>query len=199
MDFHIQLPEPTETYFRIGRMLKAFFPLIVVGILVTLLTLLLLLLNATCCWYFPGFGRYYRMYVQSRFLSMLGLLLEVNKPLPAALQILTDSRFFRGVAELRISQLGARIAQGEPLAECMRSLGLLPASMAPLVHAAERAHNLPWALTELGDVLGRRLVRNTQRLIMILFPLTVLAVAVLVAFVAYAMFVPLLQLMEGVA
>jgi type II secretory pathway component PulF len=70
--------------------------------------------------------------------------------------------------------------------------------MVALVSAAQRAHNLSWALSELGDMQARRAVRISERLSLTIFPIAVFAVGLLVAFVAFGMFMPLLTLLAEV-
>ena len=90
-----------------------------------------------------------------------------------------------------------RIKQGQPLAESLYWGGLLPAATVPLVHAAERVNNLPWALTELGDMLGNRSVRALRRFSQVVSPLFVVLIGLVVGFAVIAMFMPLIQVIQN--
>jgi type IV pilus assembly protein PilC len=99
------------------------------------------------------------------------------------------------VASRRLKQVCFQVEQGEPLAKPLHRHGLLPAAMVPLVQAAERAHNLPWALAELGDHLADRTAVRVRRVLQTFFPLSVFAIGLLIGFVVVGMFLPLLKLM----
>jgi general secretion pathway protein F len=135
------------------------------------------------------------MHVQARVLRMLGILLEVERPVPQALAVLADSGYFSRVARNRLNAARGAVERGEPLAPTLQRFGLLPRRMVALVQAAERAHNLPWALAELGDHLAQRAVRLMRRLTLVFFPAAVVGVGVIVAAVVLGWFLPLIKLL----
>jgi type II secretory pathway component PulF len=198
-DFKMKLPEPTQHVMGVGRFVTTHGGYLGLAVLGAVALGLLLSLNSVWRWYFPGLGRLYRMHVQSRVLRMLGLLLEAHRPLPEALAVLADSEFFAGVAQRRLRAVRAAILQGEPLAPSLQRQGLLPTRMVALVQAAERARNLPWALAELGDLLGQRTVRILRRLTMAIAPAAVLVAGIFVGYVALAWFLPLIKLITEMA
>jgi type II secretory pathway component PulF len=121
----------------------------------------------------------------------------VGRPVPEALGRLRDTGYFVAPARWRLHKARRRIEQGEALADSLRRGRVLPAAMVPLVSAAERAGNLPWALAELAEHLAQRTARRVRQLSLVLFPIPIVAMGLLVGFVSYGIFVPLLQLMEG--
>jgi type II secretory pathway component PulF len=70
--------------------------------------------------------------------------------------------------------------------------------MVPLVSAAERVHNLPWALAALGETLAGRGMRTVQRISLALHPIFLIVVGGMVAFVVFGMFAPLVDLLAKV-
>lgn len=168
-----------------------------VGFLLVLGVVALLLVSTTARWYCPIVGRFYRQHIQAQVIRLLGLLLEAGKTVPEALHILADSEYFPEVARRRLASAGERVEQGQPLAASLRACGLLPKAMAPLVQAAERLRNLPWALAQLGEQRIARTVQAIRRLSMLASPATVFGVGLLVGFTVLAMFIPLLDLMES--
>jgi type II secretory pathway component PulF len=198
-DFKLRLPETTAVLIGTTRFARDNLPPILGAVLGVVLLIVFAAFSSKVCWHFPVLGRLYRMNAQARLLKGLGMLLEARTPLPAALELLNDRELLPRVLCERIGRLSKDVELGQSLAESMRRHGLLPAAMAPLVHSAERARNLPWALTELGEHLARRLARLVHRWSLILFPITVLLVACVVGFVASAMFLPLVHIIEGVA
>jgi general secretion pathway protein F len=192
-DFHMRLPWLTEQLIIHSRR----FWLLPVYLWLALLALVTVLLGSSiCCWHCPIVRRFYRMDNQGRVLQMLGLLLHAGQTVPDALRLLTGLGAFRPVVHRRLTQALHRVEQGAPLPETLQQQGLLPRSMLPLVQAAQRAGNLPWALSELGESLNRRLVRQVQRFTMIAFPLLVMAVGLLVGLFVVGYFLPLIEMIS---
>jgi type IV pilus assembly protein PilC len=196
-DFHLRLPISTQTFTTTGRWVASHALATPVAGLLLLTVFNVLLFSSRVKWYFPVVGRFYRMHCRGQFLQTLGLMLQTGKPVPDILERVIDSRLLPSVVARRAEELALDLSQGEPLGPSLARRGLATAPMQALIGAAERAHNLPWALEELGDTLLRRSARLSHRLVMAAFPLAVFACACLIAFVAVAMFLPLVALMEG--
>jgi general secretion pathway protein F len=197
-DLKLKLPPLTDVVIGVGRWFERYGGLMVLAAVPLSIALFVSLLSPTVRWHLPGFGLIARMHTQSRLLRMLALLLEARKSLPEALSVLLASGYFRGVARTRLLEAQRSIAQGGALADSLQRAGLLPQRMVPLVQAAQRAHNLPWALAELGESLARRAARISQRISLALFPVAVVIAGLLVAFVALGVFLPLIALINGV-
>ncbi len=198
-DFGMQLPWLTLQLAQLADWCSHFAWLLVLGFLGLLTLAILAFLNPQMRWYLPGFRRLYRMSVQSRILKMLAVMLEAEKPLPEALSILSDSGVFPFAVCQSLHQGRTQIEQGQTLPDVLSGVGLLPAHMAPLVRAAERARNLPWALTELGNNLASRAVWLRRRLSLFLFSTSVVLVGLLVGFMVVGMFMPLVKLISEIA
>jgi type IV pilus assembly protein PilC len=124
---------------------------------------------------------------------MLAMLLRTGHTVPDALALLSSLPIGRPT-RMRLEAARQRVSQGEPLAEGLLDAGLLTNAMAPLVHAAQRAGNLPWALAELADTIYQRTVRAIQRVMQVIFPLTVICLGLVVGFFVIALFMPLIKL-----
>jgi type II secretory pathway component PulF len=193
-DFRMQLPEPTrhviafrDSFF--GKPLG--WALLLIGIASGITVLMV---SPSARWYFPGIGRLSRMNVQSRLLSMLGILLETERPLPQALDLLADSGYFRAPANQRLERVRQSVERGDPLAPALNRQGLLPTRMVPLVQTAERTRTLPNTLVMLGTHLAERAANVIRRFSMIIFPLVVIAFGVLIGYIALAWFLPLIKM-----
>ncbi|MBI3406987.1 MAG: type II secretion system F family protein [Planctomycetes bacterium] len=195
LDLQAGLPDVTRWFLSVVRFGAKHFALVSAGFLALIVSGATVFFSSTLCWNLPFVRRYYRRYAQGRILTMLSLLLEAGKTCPAALRILADSGYFGTAVRKRI--IGARqcIEEGAALAESLHQTGLLPAPMKHLIQAAERAHNLPWALGELGQALGMQLRRGFQRIAQVFFPAGICLAGAMVAFVVFATFFPLLTLM----
>jgi len=199
VDFGMELPPTTRSLFAFTDVLAKqawFFVLLVPG-LIGLAAVLLT--SATACWFFPGIGSLYRGYIRGRVLGALGVLLDAGRPAPAALALLADTGAFSGAVERRIDQSRVAVEEGMPLPEALRNSGLISRSMGPLLRAALRAQNLSWALAELSDAALKRTIRLMRRISQVMFPVTVVAIGLLVGFVVVAMFMPLIAVIGQLA
>ena len=194
-EFKIEMPEWTTRLFEYGELAVDYLWMPPVFVLAMVSGLILLILSPTIRWYFPPVAWFYRRNVQSRVLKMFAGLLEAKKPAPESLALLTDSGYFPEVVRKRLERVRHRVEQGEPLADSLRRGRLLPTAAVALVQAAERVGNLPWVLMEVADALANRMVRRLRRISLLLFPVTLLGIGGLVAFMALGMFLPLIEIM----
>jgi type II secretory pathway component PulF len=123
--------------------------------------------------------------------------LQTGKPLPLILERVLQAGLLPTAVAVRVERLALDLEEGQPLADSLVKHGLATRSMQGLIASAETARNLPWALEELGDALVRRSARLSYRIVMVLFPLSILAVSCLIGFVAVSLFDPLVALIEG--
>jgi len=195
-DLKVKLPELTEQYISFGRWVGRYGG--VFGLIVLILFALfgLILFNSKVCWHFPVVGRIYRLRLQAGILKGLAILMKTGKPTPQAMDLLIESGYFPSVVCLKLEAVRKAIDQGQPLPENLCQNGLLPQSMVPLLQAAGRADNLPWALGELGESQAKRAVRLARRLVMAIFPISIMAIGLAVAAIALGMFLPLVELIS---
>jgi type II secretory pathway component PulF len=194
-DFKQPLPD-TTIYLNTAWASLSEWWLVIAGSIAAVLGLVALIIASPLVrWRLPLIGRAYRWEVQGLILRMLGALVAAGRPLPESLARLVDAADFPPVVRRRIYSARQAIERGDSLADSLYRVGLLPSSMAPLVRAAQRAHTLPWALTELGEVLSGRATRVVRRVSLILSPALVIVVGTIVGFIVLAMFLPLIQLL----
>lgn len=155
--------------------------------------------SSTVRWYLPVFGQLYRMIVQSRLLRMLSMLLEAGKTVPHSLALLSASGAFAPEARRRLDAARESVMDGNPLADSLRREGLLRPTMAPLVQAAERMQNLPWALTELGQHLFNQVMRRARRVSLVAFLVALGGVGLFAGFLAIGLFMPMVGLLEALS
>jgi type IV pilus assembly protein PilC len=197
-DFGAELPALTRSVITDSSVIGKYWYVVVLTIQGVILLIITLTFSSTARWFFPGFGTIYRQEVRSRVLRYLGLLLETGMTVPESIVALR--RLPLGYTALdRLEDVRNQIEQGEPLGDSLFRVGLLPWRMLPLVHAAERAGNLPWALVEMAESLYQRTMRLIQRVMQVVFPATVVLLGCLVAIVVVSFFLPLVQLISELA
>jgi type II secretory pathway component PulF len=197
-NFKMRLPPITETFVNASRGFVGHLWMLPVVWLLVLALVNLLIFSSQAKWYFPVLGRLYRMQLRGEFLQTLGLMLTTGKPLPEILKQLIHSGHLPSALSRRAARLAADLDQGQALTTSLATRGLTTRSMQGLLEAATKANNLSWALRESGDSSIRRGTILGQRCAQVIFPLAIFLCACLTAFVAIAMFSPLIRLMEGV-
>lgn len=147
-------------------------------------------------WYTPLIGQLYRWDIQARVLRALGRYIAVGRTIPESLVAISESRALPKMIRKRLVAASAAVEAGEPFPEVLREKGLLPASMVPLVVAAGKANTLPWTFAALGDHLLARSFRLVRRVTAVLSPIAIVCIGAFVAFVALAMFMPMIELLN---
>jgi type II secretory pathway component PulF len=194
-DFKMNLPPVTEWLIQAMMYIADFLSLVIAGIALAVALGILILGTPTIRWYVPIVGRLFRWEARGLVLRMLGLLFEVGRPAPEALGLLADAPDIPVVVHRRLYRAKWAVQNGRPLAEALYEAGLLQKNAIPLVNAAERTHTLPFALTELGDLLAGRAVRLARRLSLIVAPILILAIGLLVGFIVVGIFSPLIEIL----
>ena len=99
----------------------------------------------------------------------------------------------------RAAAVRLALAQGEPCWELLAREGFLKPKEVALIEAAQRAGNLPWALDTLADSLDRRWLFRLATIMELLRPVAILCLGAIVGFVAIALFMPLVKLLNDLS
>lgn len=196
-DFDVDLPSATRTAIWIGSNGFAGFlglaGLVVAGALV-------LRLGGRQGWIgefwnsLPVLGPLWRFLDLAEFSRWMALLVEQEVPLPEALRLAAGGvrAHYLAAAACRAA---ARLEQGAPLAEALRSERTFAPTLAVLVGPAA-AGALAEAFGSAADLFAGRADAQAQGLQWLALPVTALVVLALVSFVLVAIFVPLILLIE---
>lgn len=145
----------------------------------------------------PVVGNVLNLMVTTRFAHNLGLLYRGGVPLPAALDLVAGVAGGPWVDEI-IRSFKARVLAGEALSEAMGRVDLFPSLMVRLVACGERTGRLDEALalgaSHYQELLGQRVKALTGAL----EPVLILTLVAIVGFVAVAMILPILSLLQSV-
>lgn len=198
-EFGTVLPAATEQVMDLGSLATAYALALVLNVFFLIGLVIAFVFSSYLRWYFPGVGRLYQQHVQGRVLQLLSIVLATQKPIPQAVDFLVQEDYGPALVRNRLRTLRHRIEQGHDLADALHGCGLLPGSMVPLVHSAQRVGNLPWALAELGQARTNRLLRILSLGSTLLSPVVILAIGLLVGFIVKGMFLPLVKLLEVMA
>lgn len=183
------------TWHPVSRVVIQVGVLLAESLMALALIIIVLVSSSSVRWYTPVIAYYYRAASRGQVLQMLGLLVEVGRPLPEALGTLARAGFAAPVRR-RLYRAQALAEQGRSLSDSLHQASLLPRNMKPLVDSAQAMGNLPWALRELAEGLFARLQRRLYRVMMTVFPASVMLVGAVFGAICVAMFLPLITLIE---
>ena len=148
--------------------------------------------------YIPVLGPLWRMAAHAEFCRTLCLFVERGGPLPDGLRAASytadDAEIVAGAEEL-----ARRVESGARLSDSLADLDQFPPTMSPVLSWGERNGTLQEALTMLAE-LYEETSRNYARLLRSLAPtLSMLAIAIVAAFLATATFTPLISFIDRLA
>lgn len=143
----------------------------------------------------PGTAWLSRRLETAWILDALALIAQQQRPLPEGIATLARS-YPRWSVRRRLVKVSRDLQQGDDWGESLvRHKLLQPADLAVL-QSAQRLGNLPWALKEMADSNRRRVAYRAQRLLQVLFPLTLLAFGAWVAAFVIGYFIPLCEVIQ---
>lgn len=146
----------------------------------------------------PAAGPAWRELASLRFVRTWSLLLARGVGLVDALPLAGRASGSPWLADAADREAAA-LAQGKPLVEAVRGIRALDPSLASWVRAGETSGNLPGLLDTAAGRLQRSWERRTSRGMMLLEIALTLAVGLVVAFIALAILLPVLQMNQGLA
>ncbi|MDP6469159.1 MAG: type II secretion system F family protein [Pirellulaceae bacterium] len=147
---------------------------------------------------FPVANWLTRRYDGALVMRTLGLAAQEQRPFSNVIAILArlyPKRSVRG----SLDEAGRRINRGEPWTESLQRTGIIREADGTVLEAAERTGNIAWALEEMADSGMRRWVFRLRIVLNVLFPILVLVLGLIVAFLVIGLFVPLTSLIEGMS
>lgn len=144
----------------------------------------------------PIIGPLLRLLALTRFAHNLGLLYGNGVTLPAALELVGRVAGSPLLAEA-VADLRARILQGSALSEAMRRHAIFPSLLIRLTVVGERTGQLDGALEQVAAYYNELLPRRVKQLLSLLEPALILGLVGIVGFVALAVILPVLSLMQN--
>ncbi|MFM7151730.1 MAG: type II secretion system F family protein, partial [Gemmataceae bacterium] len=149
-EFGFDFPLPTKILASISHVLSAYSPLLFLLTILFFIGCGFAFFSPEVRWRIPVINVIYKKALHSRIMKMLSVLFQSGKTVPDALRILAESAAFPRPLLRRLKKGKMLAEEGIALPDVLQSVGVLPRSMVPLVRAAQRADNIPWAMRELG-------------------------------------------------
>ncbi len=144
----------------------------------------------------PVIGPLRRSVASLRLFQLLGTMLASGVPMLQALAIARDGV---GWAPLRdtLDRAIDEVKAGKPLASPLRDSGAVDPDTAAMIEVGEAANNLPDVLARAAQALEGRIDRRLQVAVRLVEPLLLVAIALVVAFVAFGLVLPMTRLSRG--
>ncbi|MBW3598265.1 MAG: type II secretion system F family protein [Planctomycetes bacterium] len=149
-------------------------------------------------WEPPLVRRLWRGVHTAWILQSLAVVVRRGRPIAEGLQLLAAS-YPRDYVAARLYSAFAAVENGEDWRRALQTQGLIRPTDAAVLLSGERAGNLAWTLEELAEGRLRRMSYRLRAAVSVLFPCIVLIVAAPVFFFAVGLFLPLIQLIRGLA
>lgn len=196
----VPLPLPTRMLMYMADTLTTYWyliPFVVVGVPLGLYTFLRTSTGAQlldrAILRVPIAGPIAHLVYSSVLLRTLGALMAAGVPLVESLSI-TSSACKNYMYKAFVSDLAARVIRGEPLANGFLASALISPSVKQMVSTGERSGALPLVLNSVSDHLDALTDKRVKRLSAIFEPLIIIAMGVVIGFIAISVLLPLFRL-----
>jgi general secretion pathway protein F len=145
----------------------------------------------------PVFGGLARMIAIARFSKTLSTLLSSGVPLLTAMDIVKDILGNMTLIKV-IEQARDNIREGESIAGPLKRSGHFPSIVTHMISVGERAGQLEEMLENVSESYSQQVNLRIQALTTLLEPIMIVVMGGVVAFIVFAIMLPILQLNEGI-
>ncbi|HWP40016.1 MAG TPA: type II secretion system F family protein [Tepidisphaeraceae bacterium] len=144
----------------------------------------------------PKLGRLSRSIMSARMARMLGTLLDSKVPLLDALQLTRQSAVNLHYAEL-LARAEAAVGRGEPVSAVLGASDLVSACVQEALRNGEASGQVAQPLLQMADFLDEENDVVVRSLTSIIEPAILIALGLIVGFIALSMFLPLFDLVSA--
>ncbi len=146
----------------------------------------------------PGIGMVIRTVSITRFCRILGTMLANGVPILQALDISKDAAGSTILSD-SIAVAAENVRAGQPLAEPLKASGLFPLEIVEMIAVAEESNQLERVLVQIADNIERRTNRQVDAAVRLIEPLILMAIAMVIGFVAVALMYPIFMISQTMA
>ncbi len=146
----------------------------------------------------PLFGSVQRKSAISRFSRTLGTLVTSGVPILQALNI-TRETAGNVVISQAVQNVHDAVKEGESIVNPLEASGVFPAMVISMVDVGEETGQLPEMLLKVADVYDDEVDNAVAALTSMLEPLMIVMLAVVVGVIVMALFLPMVEIIKGVA
>lgn len=206
-DFNMKLPAMTEVLLVLGQRPVSLFFLPVIGLVAFVLLTRAVLLSTPAgrrawtrgIYTVPLAGTMMRSARLAAFTDLLSILVQQGVPLSEAFHLAGEASSDPLLSSLA-EKVRESLEQGQPLGEVLRGQGLVPEWVAWMAGLGEQRGQLAEALKQIAEMYRRQVEMRSGLLRSVLPPLLVIMTAgVFVACFVFALMLPMIKLLEGLA
>jgi len=146
----------------------------------------------------PLVNRMFRRYDGAIVLRSLALAIRRGQPLHGSLRLMADI-YPLGIVRTWLNKASTAVEGGQDWCDALRKVRLIDRTDAVVLRAAQGAGNLPWALDEMAESLLRREIFRWQAWYNIVSPAVVLLMGGFVGYICVSLFIPLVNMIKGLA
>lgn len=146
----------------------------------------------------PIFGPVVRLVAVSRFARTLATLLTSSVPVLSSLEIV-KSIVNNVVLSKAIEEARLAVREGESLAVPLQKSGLFPPMMTHMIAIGERTGQLEEMLANVADAYDAEVEARVTTLTAVLEPVMIVGMGIMVAFLVFAVLMPMLKMNEVIA
>lgn len=204
-EFKMKLPYITEVLIAASRWFVKYWyviPIIPVAIVVTLK---LIRLNKSGAFILdklklkiPVMGMIVEKTIVARTMRTLGTLISSGVPILEALSIVRETAM-NVVFEEMFQRVYESIREGETIANPMRECKLVDEMVVNMIDVGEETGDLDTMLNKVADVYEEEVDVLVESLISLLEPLMIVVLGIIVGTIVIALFMPLLELLDGLS
>ncbi len=144
----------------------------------------------------PVLGHVMELFAASRFANLFGLLNDAGVTIDRNLEIVQcatgNAVFDQGVRELRRT-----IVMGGTVAEGISNANVFPPLVVRMMRIGEQTGEIPEAMKRISQFYDKEIPRALKKVTTVLQPLLMMASAMVVCFVIFAAFMPIVKLVSG--
>lgn len=136
---------------------------------------------------------------RSLVLDLLAIAAERGQPFVDVIKQLTlgKPRYPCELMRRRLRRVGRAMLAGQDWKEALRQGSIVRRAEIPMLDTAQQAGNLPWVLRTISKQKVRSMIFRWSAIEQVAFPLVILFVGMIVAFICVGLFIPLVQLIIG--
>jgi type IV pilus assembly protein PilC len=146
----------------------------------------------------PLFGDLTRKSSISRFSRTLGTLVTSGVPILQALNITRDTAGNHIVADA-VTKVHDAVKEGESIVAPLEASGVFPPMVISMVDVGEETGQLPEMLLKIAEVYDDEVDNAVEGLTSLLEPIMIVLLALIVGTIVIALFLPLIQIIQGLS
>ena len=200
----VELPAPTRMLLAISGFVSNYWYLILLAVVIAPVTFYFVMkeprtkrLLDTLFLHLPGVGPLVIIIQSSQLFRTLGTMLEAGVPLVDSLQV--TRRVCRNHHFVKlVDETLRRVTQGEPLRIAFNESDIISPAIKTMLSTGERTGALPEVMNSVSNYLDEDSDRKLKRLSAMIEPLIIIAMGVVVGFIAISILLPLFRLSAAV-